>query len=81
LEETVKRILRLGCCAGVAVNPASSLETLRENAPIVDMVLVMSGNPGYSGECFIVRTTDKIRRARRMVEQLNPTRVLQVDAA
>jgi ribulose-phosphate 3-epimerase len=79
LNRTVQRINELGCSVGVALNPATSLETIREILPFIDCVLVMSVNPGFGGQKFIETTTSKLRRARRQQEEFNPTCDLQVD--
>ena len=79
LNRTVQRINELGCGVGVAVNPATSVEAVREILPFVDLVLVMSVNPGFGGQRFIETTTSKLRRMRRLQEELNPVCDLQVD--
>jgi ribulose-phosphate 3-epimerase len=79
LHRTVQRITELGCRAGVALNPATPIEAVREILPFVDMVLVMSVNPGFGGQRFIETSTNKLRRVRRMQEELNPLCDLEVD--
>lgn len=79
LHRTVQRITELGCRAGVTLNPATPVETLREILPFVDMVLVMSVNPGFGSQRFIETTTNKLRRVRRMVDDLNPLCDVEVD--
>lgn len=79
LNRTVQRINELGCSVGVAVNPATAVESVREILPFVDLILVMSVNPGFGGQRFIETTTSKLRRMRRLKEELNPTCDLQVD--
>ncbi|MEZ4735773.1 MAG: ribulose-phosphate 3-epimerase [Caldilineaceae bacterium] len=79
LNRTVQRINELGCSVGVALNPATAVESVREILPFVDLVLVMSVNPGFGGQRFIETTTSKLRRMRRLREELNPTCDLQVD--
>ncbi len=69
----------LGCRVGVALNPATSIEAVREVLPIIDRVLVMTVNPGFGGQKFIETSTSKIRRMRRLQTELNPTCDLQVD--
>jgi ribulose-phosphate 3-epimerase len=63
----------------VALNPATGLDTVRDVVPFVDLVLVMSVNPGYGGQRFIETTTNRIRRVRRMQQEMNPICDLQVD--
>ena len=79
LNRTVQRITELGCTVGVALNPATPIESVREILPFVDLVLVMSVNPGFGGQRFIETSTSKLRRMRRLQEELNPTCDLQVD--
>ena len=67
LHRTVQAIHALGCRAGVAVNPATPLVTLEEILGDVDLVLVMSVNPGFGGQSFIPGTLDKVRRLREMM--------------
>lgn len=79
IHRTVQRIVELGCRAGIALNPASPIECLREMSPFVDLVLVMSVNPGYGGQQFIETSTSKLRRVRKLLDELNPTCDLEVD--
>ena len=66
LHRTVQAVHALGCRAGVAINPATPLVTLEEILGDVDLVLVMSVNPGFGGQSFIPDTLDKVRRLREM---------------
>jgi ribulose-phosphate 3-epimerase len=77
LNRTVQQIVEAGCRAGIALNPASPIESLREISPFVDLVLVMSVNPGYGGQQFI--QTSKLRRVRKLLDEFNPTCDLEVD--
>jgi ribulose-phosphate 3-epimerase len=79
LHRTVQQILDLGCQAGVALNPATGIETVREILPLVDLVLVMTVNPGFGNQHFIETSTSKLRRMRQLMDELNPTCDLQVD--
>lgn len=79
LHRTVSKIQELGKKAGVSLNPATSLETVREILPYVDMVLIMSVNPGFGGQKFIPTSYDKIKRLRAMADELNPELIIQVD--
>ncbi|MEZ4675696.1 MAG: ribulose-phosphate 3-epimerase [Caldilineaceae bacterium] len=79
LNRTIQKVNELGCGVGVALNPATSIEAVREILPFVDMVLVMSVNPGFGGQRFIETSTSKLRRMRRLCEEFNPTCDLQVD--
>jgi ribulose-phosphate 3-epimerase len=79
LSRTVQQITALGCQAGVALNPATPVESVREILPFLDLVLVMTVNPGFGGQRFIETSTSKVRRMSRLIEELNPTCGLQVD--
>jgi ribulose-phosphate 3-epimerase len=79
LHRTVQRIIELGCKAGVALNPATPIETVREICPFVDMVLIMTVNPGFGGQKFIETSTSKIGRMRALLDEFNPTCDLEVD--
>lgn len=75
LDRLVEQIHSLGCRAGVAVNPSTPVELLVDLLDKVDMVLVMSVNPGFGGQKFIPRALDKVRRLRR----LTPDLLIEVD--
>jgi ribulose-phosphate 3-epimerase len=79
LHRTVVHITELGCKAGVALNPATPVESVREILPFVDLVLVMTVDPGFGGQRFIETSTSKVRRLHRLISELNPTCDLQVD--
>jgi ribulose-phosphate 3-epimerase len=79
LHRTVQQITDLGCGVGVALNPATPVESVREIVPFVDQVLVMTVNPGFGGQRFIETSTSKIRRMKQLLNELNPTCDLQVD--
>jgi len=80
LHRDLNEIRRLGVRAGVAVNPSTPVETLSEVLPMVDLVLVMTVNPGFGGQAFIGSALSKVGRVREMareqgIEQLH----VQVD--
>ncbi|RIK41049.1 MAG: ribulose-phosphate 3-epimerase [Chloroflexi bacterium] len=79
LSRTVQEITALGCQVGVALNPATPVESVREVLPFLDLVLVMTVSPGFGGQRFIETSTSKVRRMKRLLEELNPTCDLQVD--
>lgn len=79
LHRTVEAIRALGCRAGVALNPATPLVTLEEIAGDLDLVLVMSVNPGFGGQSFIPGATDKVRRLRQMLGGLGSRALIEVD--
>jgi ribulose-phosphate 3-epimerase len=66
LYRTVMRIKELGAKAGVAINPATSIETLREILPFITTVNVMTVEPGFGGQKFITSSPDKVKRVRAM---------------
>jgi ribulose-phosphate 3-epimerase len=66
LYRTVMRIRELGAKAGVAINPATSIEMLREILPFITTVNVMTVEPGFGGQKFIDQSPEKIRRVRAM---------------
>ncbi|MDQ3388478.1 MAG: ribulose-phosphate 3-epimerase [Gemmatimonadota bacterium] len=68
LHRTVERIHELGLRAGVALNPATPVEALTEIIPHLDVVLVMSVNPGFGGQSYISGSTEKIARVRRLID-------------
>lgn len=68
LDRTVARIRARGVRAGVALNPATPVEVLTDLLPELDFVLLMSVNPGYSGQRFLPYVLDKARRLRVMIE-------------
>lgn len=79
LHRTVHRIRELGCKAGVALNPATPLSTIEEIAPDLDLLLVMSVNPGFAGQSYLPGTTDKLRRAKRLLREAGSRALLEVD--
>lgn len=80
LHRTIETIKHSGLRAGVALNPATSVESLAEIIPYVDLVLVMSVNPGFGGQKFIEGTLGKIRLLREMLDRSgSPDADLQVD--
>ncbi|MDR0788494.1 MAG: ribulose-phosphate 3-epimerase [Gemmatimonadota bacterium] len=69
LHRTVQEIRNAGARAGVAINPGTSQELIREIIPFVDLVLVMSVNPGFGGQKFIEASLGKVRRVRALLEE------------
>jgi ribulose-phosphate 3-epimerase len=70
---------QLGMSAGLALNPATPLMFLEEVLDDVDLVLIMSVNPGYGGQSYIASSTEKIRRARALLDLKGSSAVLEVD--
>jgi ribulose-phosphate 3-epimerase len=79
LQRTVAHLRQRGAKAGVALNPATPLGALEEILPELDYVLVMSVNPGFSGQGFIPGSLDKVRRLRAQVEARKLATRIEVD--
>ncbi|MFQ5813832.1 MAG: ribulose-phosphate 3-epimerase [Anaerolineae bacterium] len=79
LHRTVQRIKELGARAGVSLNPATPLNTLEELLPYVDLVLLMTVNPGFGGQEFIPTMLPKIRRLRDILTERQLSIELEVD--
>jgi len=79
LHRTISEIKRLGAKAGVAINPHTSVAHLSEILPYIDVVLVMSVNPGFGGQKFIETTIDKIRKIKALINHINPSVLIQID--
>jgi len=71
LYRTIQSIKELGASAGVAINPATSLEALREILPYISLVNLMTVEPGFGGQKFIVHSPDKIKRLRAMAPDID----------
>jgi ribulose-phosphate 3-epimerase len=70
---------QLGMLAGLAFNPSTPLAVLDEVLEDIDLVLIMSVNPGYGGQSYIPQSTDKIRRARALLDRRGSPAALEVD--
>lgn len=79
LHRTLRCIRDLGKKAGAVLNPATSLTTLEYVLEEVDLVMLMSVNPGFGGQSFIAGVLDKIRRLRAMLDTVNPHAGIEVD--
>lgn len=79
LNRVVGQIKEAGMKAGVTLNPHTPVEVLTDILDYVDMVLIMSVNPGFSGQKFIPRTIDKVSRLRKMIEDRGLETLIQVD--
>ena len=79
LHRTVQRIKALGKRVGVVINPATPAAVLEEILQDVDQVIVMTVNPGFGHQHFIPTTLPKIRRVRRMIDEIKPGCDLEVD--
>lgn len=79
LHRTVHAIKELGCTAGVAINPSTPISQLYEIVDDVDVVLLMSVNPGFGGQKFIESTYRKIRELRAMAAGRNDNLLIEID--
>jgi ribulose-phosphate 3-epimerase len=79
LHRTVQHVKALGKKVGVVLNPATSPVALAEILPDVDLILVMTVNPGFGGQKFIHNTLDKLRRLRQMIDHAPSSIELEVD--
>lgn len=79
LHRAIEEIKKYGMLAGVSLNPHTPVSLLELILPIVDMVLIMSVNPGFGGQRFIEYTYEKIIQLRNMSEKLNPNLLIEVD--
>ena len=79
LHRNIQQIKSLGMQAGVALNPHTRVELLRDILPDIDVVCLMSVNPGFGGQSFIPNTFEKIRALRKMINELNVTVKIEVD--
>ena len=79
VDLTLQLIAAAGCRAGLAFNPATPLDVLERGLERVDLVLIMSVNPGFGGQSFIDSTLRKIERARRLIDRSGRDIPLEVD--
>lgn len=79
LQRQLTRIRELGCSAGVALNPGTPLGSVAEVLDDLDLLLVMTVNPGFGAQQFIPQSIDKIGRARRMLTEARSPASLEVD--
>jgi len=79
LHRLVSRIRELGVKAGVALNPSTPLNTLEDILQEIDLLLIMSVDPGFGGQSFIPGALAKLRAAREMIDRVNPAVLLEID--
>ncbi|AEB76173.1 ribulose-phosphate 3-epimerase [Clostridium botulinum] len=79
LDRTVNYIKSFGVKAGVAINPATPIESIKHIIPIADMVLIMSVNPGFGGQKYINYCSEKIKEVKAIAEKFNKDLLIQVD--
>ena len=79
LHRTIGLIKEAGCLAGVAVNPHTSVLLLENVIADIDFVNLMTVNPGFGGQKFIMQSLEKIKQLRNLADKLNPSLQIQVD--
>ncbi len=79
LHRTVFQVKERGSQVGVAINPGTPIAAIEEVLPYLDLVLVMSVNPGFGGQSFIPETVDKIKRLRRLIQAGGYAAQVEVD--
>ncbi len=79
LHRNIQQIKSLGMQAGVALNPHTPVESLKEVLEDIDMVLIMSVNPGFGGQKFIPNTINKIRALRKMIDERGLHTKIEID--
>lgn len=79
LHRTIAGIKELGCKAGVALNPHTSVHLLKDVIQDLDLVCLMSVNPGFGGQKFITNTYNKIKELRQLAEGINPNLLIEID--
>ncbi len=79
LHRTVQQIKELGAKAGVAINPHTPAHALEDILEDLDLICVMSVNPGFGGQKFIYNTLPKVRRLKAMLEERNATALIEID--
>lgn len=79
LHRNLEQIKNLGMQAGVALNPHTPVALLQDIMPMVDVLLLMSVNPGFGGQKFIEHTYTKIREARQLIDKTNSKALIEID--
>jgi ribulose-phosphate 3-epimerase len=79
IHRTLQHIKSLGCLAGVTLNPGTSVSSIEPVLHLADLVLVMSVNPGFSGQTFLPETIEKVTKIRRKLDEIKSSAYLEVD--
>lgn len=79
IHRTLQTIRELGAEAGITYNPGTPVESLRLLSDVVDLVLIMSVNPGFGGQKYVPVALDKIRQVRQILDEAGSDAILQVD--
>jgi ribulose-phosphate 3-epimerase len=76
---TLRRIRELGCHSGIALRPATALREIEPFLSLADIVLVMTVNPGFSGQSFMADAAEKVAKARAALERIGNRALIEVD--
>lgn len=79
VDRSIQLIKQKGCQAGLVLNPATPLDLIKHSLPLIDMLLLMSVNPGFGGQKFIPYTLNKLREARKTIDDLGLETRLEID--
>jgi ribulose-phosphate 3-epimerase len=79
LHRNIEQIKALGCRAGVAINPHTSVQELENTVVDIDLVCVMSVNPGFGGQKFIQHTYEKVRQLRKLIVDAGSKAMIEID--
>jgi ribulose-phosphate 3-epimerase len=79
LNRTITKIKELGMKAGVALNPHTPVSVLEEIIPMLDLVLLMSVNPGFGGQSFIPATINKVKKLKALIASTESNAIIEVD--
>lgn len=79
LHRTIHQIKKMGMKAGVSLNPHTPISTLEEVLPDLDLVLIMSVNPGFGGQQFIENTYEKVRKLQKMAIEKKISPIIEID--
>ena len=79
LHRNLQQIKALGCKAGVSLNPHTNIDVLEDTIQDIDLVLIMSVNPGFGGQKFIEQTYDKITKLRAMIDAVGASTIIEID--
>lgn len=79
LHRSIHRIKELGCKAGVAINPHTNIELLKDTIKDIDLVCVMSVNPGFGGQSFIENTYNKVVALKKLITETHSNTLIEID--
>ena len=79
LDSVIHQIKNSGAKAGVALNPATPVSVLKDVIQLIDVVLIMSVNPGFGGQKFISYAVNKVKECKKMIQESNSSAVIEVD--